>query len=187
MSTNGLRIGRATVQRRVARRVRRGGCRNVRSVRSEGALCPYPTASTGGTLLEVPTRQAKLSQFCHGCGACVKKPLSQRLHQCPCGIGPVQRDLYSAFLAAYLSADHLLPSCAQYVIPWEGAEARLRAAHERVQQRAKEGQSLPRSFGCARAGARRPSSPSQPTQEPVLLLTRGRLKAWKDGSEPPLL
>jgi len=144
-------------------------------------------ASTGGTLLEVPTRQAKLSQFCHGCGACVKKPLSQRLHQCPCGIGPVQRDLYSAFLAAYLSADHLLPSCAQYVIHWEGAEARLRAAHERVQQRATEGQSLPRSFGCARAGARRPRSPSQPTQESAFLLTRGRLKAWKDGSEPPLL
>ncbi len=144
-------------------------------------------ASTGGTLFEVPTRQAKLSQFCHGCGACVKKPLSQRLHQCPCGIGPVQRDLYSAFLAAFLSADHLLPSCAQYVIPWEGAEARLRAAHERVQQRANEGQCLPRSFGCARAGARQPSSPSQPTQESAFLLTRGRLKAWKDGSEPPLL
>jgi len=119
--------------------------------------------------------------------ACVKKPLSQRLHQCPCGIGPVQRDLYSAFLAAYLSADHLLPSCAQYVIPWEGAEARLRAAHERVQQRANEGQSLPRSFGCARAGARRPGSPSQPTQESAFLLTQGRLKAWTDGSEPPLL
>ena len=31
--------------------------------------------STGGTLLEVPTQQAKLSQFCHGCGRCVKKPL----------------------------------------------------------------------------------------------------------------
>src|ERR1700730_5888748 len=25
-------------------------------------------ASTGGTLLEVPTRASKLSQFCHGCG-----------------------------------------------------------------------------------------------------------------------
>jgi hypothetical protein len=151
------------------------------------ALLKRTVASTGGTLLEVPTRQAKLSQFCHGCGACVKKPLSQRFHQCPCGIGPVQRDLYSAFLAAYLSEDHLFPSCAQYVIPWEGAEARLRAAHERVQQRATEGQSLPQSFGCARAGARRPSSPSQPTQESAFLLKRGRLKAWKDGSEPSLL
>ena len=27
----------------------------------------------------------------------VPKPLSPRWHQCPCGIGPVQRDLYSAF------------------------------------------------------------------------------------------
>src|SRR5205823_9436706 len=44
-------------------------------------------ARTGGTLLEVPTRSTKLSQFCHGCGRCVKKPLSQRFHQCPCGIG----------------------------------------------------------------------------------------------------
>src|SRR5260370_28934028 len=145
VSTNGLRIGRATVQRRVARRVRGGGCRNVRSVRSEGALCPYPTASTGGTLREVPTRTTKLSQFCHGCGKTLKKPLAQRWHQCACGVGPVQRDLYSAFLAAYLDPAEPLPSCAQYVIPWGGAEARLRLAHERVHQRAHEAQSCPRS------------------------------------------
>jgi hypothetical protein len=35
-------------------------------------------ASTGGTLVEVSTRRTKLSQFCHGCSVCVKKPLSQR-------------------------------------------------------------------------------------------------------------
>jgi len=141
-------------------------------------------ASTGGTLLEVPTRQAKLSQFCHGCGACVKKPLSQRLHQCPCGIGPVQRDLYSAFLAAYLSADQLIPSCPQYVIPWEGAEARLRAGHERVIQRANEGQILPRSMGIPRVGARRPQSLCEPTPEPTFLARRGRLEAWKERQNP---
>ena len=73
-------------------------------------------ASTGGTLMEIPTRQAKLSQFCHGCGKCVKKPLSQRWHHCACGVGPVQRDLYSAFLASTLDQDHLIPSCAQSVI-----------------------------------------------------------------------
>jgi hypothetical protein len=144
-------------------------------------------ASTGGTLIEVPTRSTKLSQFCHGCGACVKKPLAQRWHQCACGVGPVQRDLYSAFLAAYLDPADPVPSCAQYQPYWEGAEARLRAAHERVIQRANEGQSLPRSFGISRAGARRPGSPSQPTQESACLFTRGRLKAWQDGSEPPLL
>jgi hypothetical protein len=127
-------------------------------------------ASTGGTLIEVPPRQAKLSQYCHGCGRQVKKPLSQRWHHCPCGVGPVQRDLYSAFLASTLDADHLIPSCAQAVIPWEASEARLQAAHERVQQRANEGQSLPRSMGVHRAGVRRPQSPSEATQEPACSL-----------------
>ncbi len=144
-------------------------------------------ARTGGTLLEVPTRSTKLSQFCHGCGACVKKPLSQRWHWCACGVGPVQRDLYSAFLAASLSKDHLTPSCAQYVSGWEGAEARLRAAHERVQQRANEGQVLPRSMGHARAGVRQPKSLSDTPQEPPLLFRQGRLEAWDHLSEPLLL
>ena len=144
-------------------------------------------ASTGGTLLEVPTGRARLSQFCHGCGRCVKKPLSQRWHHCVCGVGPVQRDLYSAFLASTLDQDHLIPSCAQAVIHWEASEARLRAAHERVAQRANEGQSLPRSFGIPRAGARRPQSLSQATLEPAFLARRGRLEAWKRRSEPPVL
>src|SRR6266571_3499321 len=114
-------------------------------------------ARTGGTLLEVPTRTAK------------------------------QRDLYSAFLASTLSVDQLIPSCAQSVILWESAEARLQAAHERVLQRANEGQSLPRSMGVPRAGARRPQSLGEPTPEPAFLLTQGRLEAWKDRSEPPVL
>ena len=137
-------------------------------------------ASTGGSLTEVPTRSTRLSQWCHGCGKAVKKPLSQRWHTCPCGVGPVQRDLYSAFLAAYLDPIDPIPSCAQYVIPWEGAEARLRAAHERVHQRATEGHILPRSFGRARAGARLPGSRSEPTQEPSFLLRRGKLEAWTE-------
>jgi len=144
-------------------------------------------ASTGGTLLEVPTRSTKLSQYCHGCGQCVKKPLAQRVHQCACGIGPVQRDLYSAFLAAYLDPRQPDPSHAQYQRYWESAEARLRVAWEEVFQRAKEGQTLPRSFGIPRAGARLPRSLNEATQEPAFLLTRGRLEAWKQRSEPPLL
>jgi hypothetical protein len=144
-------------------------------------------ASTGGTLIEVPTRAAKLSQFCHGCGTCVKKPLGERWHLCACGIGPVQRDLYSAFLASTLDQDHLTPSCAHSVILWESAEARLQAAHERVIQRANEGQVLPRSMGIPRAGVRRPRKLSEATQEPALLARRGRLEAWKRRSEPPAL
>jgi len=142
-------------------------------------------ASTGGTLTEVPTRRSKLSQYCHGCGRCHKKPLGQRFHQCVCGIGPVQRDLYAAFLAAYLDpALDFIPSCAQYVVPWEGAEARLRAAHERVKERANAGQVMPQSMGIPRAGARLPESRSEPTQEPAFSLRRGRLEAWKERENP---
>ncbi|GHO70152.1 hypothetical protein KSC_090440 [Ktedonobacter sp. SOSP1-52] len=115
-------------------------------------------ASTGGTLVEVPTRTTALSQWCHGCGKRIKKSLSQRWHQCSCGVGPVQRDLYSAFLAASLDPAHPLPSCARYQAYWEGAQARLRAAHERLIQSARDGQSMPQSFGLTRAGARLPNS-----------------------------
>ena len=144
-------------------------------------------AKTGGTLHEVPTRSTKLSQFCHGCGKTVKKPLWQRLHQCACGIGPVQRDLYSAFLAAFLDPTDPLPSCARYVVPWEGAEARLVAAYERAKERAKEGQVVPRSMGIPRARARLPKSLSEATQELLFLSNRGKVEAWKHRSEPPVL
>jgi hypothetical protein len=151
------------------------------------ALLRRTVASTGGTLLEVATRSTKLSQYCHGCGRCLKKPLAQRIHQCGCGIGPVQRDLYSAFLAAYLDPRQPDPSHARYQSYWESAEARLRAAWEEGYQRAKEGQSMPRSFGIPRARARLPRSLNEATPEPAFLLTRGRLEAWKHRSEPPLL
>jgi hypothetical protein len=159
-------------------------------LRAPGMLIDHlkrTVVSTGGTLIEVPTQSTKLSQYCHGCGQCVRKPLWQRWHECPCGIGPIQRDLYSAFLAAYLQSPDYHPSCAQYALYWEGAEARLRAAHERVQERARAGQVMPQSMGVPRAGARLPQNPSEPTQEPVFLLRRGRLEAWKERSEPPSL
>ncbi|HYA99848.1 MAG TPA: transposase, partial [Ktedonobacteraceae bacterium] len=63
------------------------------------------------------------------------------------------------------------PSVTQHV--WEGAEPRLRAVMEGLQQRANEGQCLPRSMGvvapsgAARARARRLKSPAYPQQEPV--------------------
>ncbi|HYB00567.1 MAG TPA: AAA family ATPase, partial [Ktedonobacteraceae bacterium] len=60
---------------------------------------------------------------------------------------------------------------------WEGAEARLRAAHERVIQRANEGQVLPRSMGIPRAGARLPKSLRSLQQG--LVYRRGRLEELK--------
>ena len=130
-------------------------------------------ASTGGTLWEFPTRSTKLSQYCHGCKTYVKKPLSQRWHHCACGIGPVQRDLYSAWLVAHLDLPDTIPSIAQD--SWEGADLRLCAAVEVLQQRAKEGQSLPRSVGIPRARARLPESLAPNRQE--LVYRRGRLEA----------
>ena len=56
----------------------------------------------GGSLEEFSTRTTALSQHCL-CGAKVKKPLALRVHQCPCGIGPVQRDKFSAFLAQFVT------------------------------------------------------------------------------------
>ena len=129
-------------------------------------------ASTGGTLSEFPTRSTKLSQYCHGCRSYVKKPLSQRWHHCACGIGPVQRDLYSAWLAAHLDPSDTIPSIAHD--EWEGADLRLLAAVEVLQQRAKEGQSLPRSVGIPRAGARLPQSLAPNRLE--LVYRRGRLE-----------
>jgi hypothetical protein len=143
-------------------------------------------ASTGGTLVEVSTRQTKLSQFCHGCGENVPKPLRQRWHQCACGVS-AQRDLYSAFLAAYLDPADPLPSCAQprYAACWEGREPGLRAAYEQAIQRASAGQPVPRSFGIPGDGARPPKSPSQATQEPAC--PKQRRETWKQDEEPPRL
>jgi hypothetical protein len=129
-------------------------------------------AKTGGTLSQVSTFKTRLSQYCHACSKYVKKPRQERWHQCPCGCGPVQRDLYSAFLLAYLEPDQTIPSITQHV--WEGAEPRLRAVMEHLQQRANEGHPLPRSMGlvaqkrAARAGARRLESPPYPQLEPVV-------------------
>ena len=130
-------------------------------------------ASTGGTLSEFPTHTTKLSQYCHGCQTYVKKPLSERWHHCACGVGPVQRDLYSAWLAAHLEYPNITPSIAQD--SWEGADLRLLAAVEALAQRAKEGQVLPRSVGITRAGARLPESLAPNRLE--LVYRRGRLEA----------
>lgn len=60
----------------------------------------------GGSLTTVPCRLG-LTQTCH-CGAVQKKSLSQRWHRCAaCGAGyetaPVDRDLHSAYLAAFVT------------------------------------------------------------------------------------
>ncbi len=145
-------------------------------MRAPGMLIDHlkrTVAKTGGTLHEVPTHRAKLSQYCHGCQRYEKKPLSERWHHCSCGIGPVQRDLYSAFLAVSLDPPDTIPSIAHE--QWEGAEMRLRAAVEVLTQRAKEGRTVPRSVGIPSARARLHKSLAKLHQE--LVYRRGRLEA----------
>jgi len=137
-------------------------------------------AKTGGTLTEVATFKTKLSQYCHGCTTYQKKPLGQRWHVCACGVGPVQRDLYSACLLAYLNPGETTPSIAHD--EWEGAELRLRAAMESLQQRANAGESFPQSMGIPRAGARRLKSLGSPQQELVPFI--GRQEALGEEQEP---
>ena len=64
--------------------------------------------SAGGTAGEGDPRVPAPSQACV-CGARKKKPLSLRVHTCEvCGIGPIQRDLFSAFLWRHIGADGIL-------------------------------------------------------------------------------
>ena len=140
------------------------------------ALLKRTVANTGGILHEVSTQQTKLSQYCHNCKTYRKKPLSERWHTCSCGISIVQRDVYSACLAAYLDMKTLIPSIDPEI--WEGMETCLRTAIEENIQRANDGQVLPRSMGVPRARARLFSSLDCPSQE--LVYHRGRLKERYD-------
>ncbi len=146
-------------------------------------------AKTGGTLNEISAFKTKLSQYCHHCGTYHKKPRSQRWHVCSCGLLPVQRDLYSAFLLASLDPEKTTPSVTQS--DWEGAEPRLHAEIERLRQRASEGQILHRSMGVVaahsapRARARRQQSPANPHQELALLIKKQEAVGVEQ--EPPCL
>jgi len=101
----------------------------------------------GGKVTEFSTYKTKLSQVCHGCGTAKKKPLSERWHNCPCGIGPVQRDLYSAYLAQFVLNDCLDKSQAQKA--WPGAEPLLGRALSRLNESA-TGETRLASFGLSK-------------------------------------
>lgn len=118
------------------------------SVRAPGmfiSVLRRKAESAGGRVIEFPTRQTKLSQVCHGCGAVKKKPLFQRIHACECGV-EMQRDLYSAFLAWCVGEDGLLHADTARE-RWSGAEPLLRAAWSKATQPASERVFRPPSFG----------------------------------------
>jgi putative transposase len=80
-----------------------GRSTKVRAAGSLMALLRRKAERAGGELRDLDTWSLKLSQYDHTTNTCTKKTLSQRWHVLGDGSGVVQRDLYSAFLAAHVS------------------------------------------------------------------------------------
>jgi transposase len=108
--------------------------------------------NAGGFVYEFPTKETKLSQYCHKCGKYIKKDLSQRVHTC-CNLN-IQRDIYSAFLAGSVVENNnpLTPfskgelDTANVNKRWRSMETILQRAVSDVVQVA-NGRHLPSSFG----------------------------------------
>lgn len=93
----------------------------------------------GVEVLEIQPYGLRPSQFCHRCDSIEKKPLSVRVHECDCGVGPVQRDLYSAWLLRSVVHDddgNWVFDVGQLREDWPGAEPRLRAGVEPLSAKA---------------------------------------------------
>lgn len=80
--------------------------------------------NAGCTTVEFDPRPTRLSQTCV-CGAIEKKPLSQRWHDCDCGV-LVQRDIFSAWLACHIEDGRL--NAGAVITDWPNVENRLRTA-----------------------------------------------------------
>jgi hypothetical protein len=100
------------------------------------------TRLAGGSFTRVPCRLG-LTQTCH-CGAVKKKSLAERWHRCEaCGSGfntaPVDRDLHSAYLAAFVTATTSPIASSldtdRALAAWSGAEAPLVAVSGDPQSR----------------------------------------------------
>lgn len=88
------------------------------------SLLRRKAVNAGGVIYEFDPRPTRLSQTCV-CGALEKKPLSQRWHDCQCGVH-IQRDIFSAWLASHVEDGKL--NAGQVLADWPNAENRLRTA-----------------------------------------------------------
>lgn len=115
-------------------------------------------ANAGAEFDEFPTATTRLSQVCL-CGALEKKSLSERWHVCDCGVGPVQRDLFAAWLARFVVNGRLDADQAQRA--WSGEDdMRLRAASREIQPAMGQGQPKPNPVP-AQAGRGQSRLPAQ--------------------------
>ena len=104
------------------------------------ALLRRKAANAGAEVDEFSTQTTRLSQVCL-CGTIAKKPLSLRWHVCDCGVGPIQRDIFSAWLARFVVNNKLDAGQAQAA--WPGADSFLRAASSEVQPAMGQGKPKP--------------------------------------------
>lgn len=96
----------------------------------------------GGEVVEFSTYRTRLSQFDHTTGELRKKSLNERMHVFGDGAtAPVQRDIYSAFLARFVHQDCLDASHAEHA--WPTAEPLLRAASNGKKPASGRGFALP--------------------------------------------
>jgi transposase len=115
-------------------------------------------ANAGAEFDEFPTATTRLSQVCL-CGVLEKKTLSERWHVCDCGVGPVQRDLFSAWLARFVVNGRLDVDRARRA--WSGEDdMRLRAASSAIQPAMGQGQPKPNPAP-TQVGRGRSRSPAQ--------------------------
>ena len=108
--------------------------------RSVGAYAPseliskikHKAEKTGGELVEINTWKAKLSQYDHVLDECHKKPLKQRVHWVG-GETPIQRDIYSAFLAMCINDNKDSVSRRKASALFNGAEFRHKLIEAGIQ------------------------------------------------------
>jgi putative transposase len=142
--------------------------------------------SAGGEVEELPTRTTRLSQICHGCERARKKDLSERIHSCACGVGPVQRDLYSAFLARHVSLGQLDVRKAREAFP--AAEPLLRRAASRFEKLAREGATAALHANGVRAGRSSNGDSVPPRSRKSYRKSReGREEVGRDSPRTPWL
>lgn len=144
-------------------------------VRAPGMLVEIvrrKAAGAGGGLIEINTRTTRLSQFDHTTCEYAKKPLSQRVHVFGDGVTePVQRDLYSAFLASCCDQNTL--DIRQVLATWPTAEPLLRRAMSKVNQPA-SGKGFARPHVPGGVGAGRPSKVAGRQAEGVDAVAKAR-------------
>ena len=122
------------------------------------AILRRKTQSGRGEVQEFSARANRLSQICHRCGTIKKKGLSERWHECECGL-TAQRDLYSAFLARCVVEGKLDAGLARE--RWDqGADLLLEAAFSETQSVSRRG-NAPTCFGLGRSQSGSPQNSDQ--------------------------